>query len=66
MDDFVVVDDLDAPDYLVEDADGLFEGEYFVGELALKIVEVADVAIFHDEEVPVSFWVGRGLHSKVR
>lgn len=57
MNDLVLVYDLNSFEYLVEDVECLIKGEYFGGEFALDGVEVAHVAVLHDEEVPVTFCV---------
>lgn len=58
----MVVNHLDASDYLVENAKGLLWRKYFVVKFALEVEEVANVTVFHDEEVPISLWIDLRVH----
>lgn len=65
MDYFLSMDDFHAPQGLVEDVECLLDGEHFIVELALDGVEVAQIAVLHDEEVPIAVYVMPSVPSKV-
>lgn len=65
MDYFFSMDDFDAPEGLVEDVEGFFDGEDFIAEFTLDGVEVAHVAVLHNEKVPIAVYVMMGVPSKV-
>ena len=65
MDNFVAVNDVDSLDDLVKNVEGLIDSKDPGGHLALDGVEVAHVAVLHDEEVPIALCVNANVPSKV-
>ena len=65
VDNFVAVNDVDSPEDLIEDVEGLIDGKDPGGHFALDRVEVAHIAVLHDEEVPIALCVNPNVPSKV-
>jgi hypothetical protein len=65
MDYFLSMDDFDPSQGLVEDVECLFNGEDFIAEFALNGVKIAQIAVLHDEKVPIAVYVMPSVPSKV-
>jgi hypothetical protein len=59
------MDLLDSLQNLTQHQNCVFEGEGSVGEFSEEIEEIAHIAVFEDEEVPICLWIGGGVPSNV-
>ena len=61
MDNFVAMNNLYSSQKLTKDVDCFVVAEHSTTNFALYGVKIPHIAVLHDEEVPISFWIDSSL-----
>lgn len=61
MDNFVAMNNLHSSQKLTKDVDSFIVTEHSTTDFALYGVKIPHIAVLHDQEVPIAFWIDRSL-----